>query len=117
MLFRSFKPLVSKVRQEKKIQLYITPDEEKKTEKGTRIEANLEPLNREGNLIFNEAEKDNPHMKRLEDQFKLFTLRLKYPADGPDCVEGGYRICKKKLQQLQPIVTVKAQPRSARKRV
>ena len=66
-----FKPLVSKVRQEKKIQLYITPDEEKKTEKGTRIEANLEPLNREGNLIFNEAEKDNPHMKRLEDQFKL----------------------------------------------
>ena len=37
-------------------------DEEKKTDKATRIEANLEPLNREGNLILNEAERDNPHM-------------------------------------------------------
>ena len=32
----------------KKISLYITGDEEKKTDKATRIEANLEPLNREG---------------------------------------------------------------------
>ena len=29
----------------------------------------------------NEAEKDNPHMKELEDQFKLFTLTMRYPAD------------------------------------
>ena len=41
-------------------------------------------LNREGNLIFNEAERDNPHMKRLADQFRLFNLQLTYPADGPD---------------------------------
>ena len=39
------------------------PDEDKKTDKATRIEADLEPLDREGMLIFNEAEKDNPHMK------------------------------------------------------
>ena len=95
-----FKPLVAKVRKEQPgIQLYIHPDEDRKTDKATRIEANLEPLNREGNLVFNEMEKDNPHMKRLEDQFKLFTLRLKFPADGPDCVEGGLRILKKKVQQ------------------
>lgn len=79
-----FKPLVAKVRKEHKIALHIRGDEEKKTDKATRIEANLEPLNREGNLILNEAEKDNPHMKELEDQFKLFTLSLRYPADGPD---------------------------------
>lgn len=110
-----FKPLVAKVRKEKDIQLYINPDEDRKTDKATRIEANLEPVNREGNLILNEAEKDNPHMQRLDDQFKLFTLRLKFPADGPDCVEGGLRILKKKVQQLEPVVVM--QPRGGRKRL
>lgn len=77
-----FKPLVAKVRREQKIALFIRGDEEKKTDKATRIEANLEPLNREGNLILNEAERDNPHMKELEDQFKLFTLTMRYrPMD------------------------------------
>ena len=113
-----FKPLVAKVRKEQPgIQLYIHPDEDRKTDKATRIEANLEPLNREGNLVFNEMEKDNPHMKRLEDQFKLFTLRLKFPADGPDCVEGGLRILKKKVQQLKPITVVRHNPRSNPKRL
>ena len=84
-----FRPLVAKVRKERGISLYIKGDERKKTDKATRIEANLEPLNREGHLILNEAERDNPHMKELEEQFKLFTLSLRYPADGPDAVEGG----------------------------
>ena len=97
-----FKPLVAKVRREKDVQLYIHPDEDRKTEKATRIEANLEPLNREGNLILNEAEKDNPHMKRMEDQFKLFNLQLTFPADGPDCVEGGNRILDRKLRDTEP---------------
>ena len=35
-------------------------------------------------------------MKRLEDQFKLFTPQLKAPADGPDCVEGGVQIINEK---------------------
>lgn len=83
-----FQPIVRRIRRERKISLYITGDEEKKTDKATRIEANLEPLNREGNLVLNEAEKDNPHMKRMAEQFKLFNLQLTYPADGPDCVEG-----------------------------
>lgn len=87
-----FRPLVAKVRKESGIQLYIRPDERKKTDKATRIEANLEPMNREGNLILNEAERDNPHMKELEDQFRLFSMSLKYPADGPDAVEGGNRV-------------------------
>lgn len=97
-----FQPLVRKVRREQNIDLYIHGDEDRKTDKATRIEANLEPLNREGNLIFNEQEKDNPHMKRMVDQFKLFNLQLTYPADGPDCVEGGNRVIKKKQRDLLP---------------
>lgn len=112
-----FKPLVGKVRRERNIQLYIQPDEARKTDKATRIEANLEPLNREGNLILNEAERNNPHMKRLDDQFRLFTLRLKFPADGPDCVEGGYCIIKKKIQQLVPVTVIHRNDRRNPKRL
>lgn len=103
-----FKPLVQKVRKEKGIDLYIRGDEEKKTDKATRIEANLEPVNREGNLILNQDERDNPHMKELEDQFKLFTLNLKYPADGPDAVEGGLRKLNELTASLEPPVKITA---------
>ena len=99
---QEFQPLVRKVRRERNISLYIRGDEDKKTDKATRIEANLEPMNREGNLILNAAEKDNPHMKRMEDQFKLFNLQLTFPADGPDCVEGGNRILDRKLRDTEP---------------
>jgi hypothetical protein len=105
-----FMPIVRKVRREKNISLYIRGDENKKTDKATRIEANLEPMNREGNLILNEAEKDNPHMRRLEEQFKLFTLRLDYPADGPDTVEGGNKKIDVKLRDVEPEKII---PRSA----
>ncbi|HBG39915.1 MAG TPA: hypothetical protein DDW85_00710 [Porphyromonadaceae bacterium] len=97
-----FQPLVRKARKERNISLYIRGDTDKKTDKATRIEANLEPMNREGILILNEAEKDNPHMQRLEDQFKLFTLRLDYAADGPDAVEGGNRVIDKKTRDTEP---------------
>ena len=99
-----FKPLVAKVRREQDVALFIRGDEEKKTDKATRIEANLEPLNREGNLILNEAERDNPHMKELEDQFKLFTLTMRYPADGPDAVEGANRIIDELMRRIEPPV-------------
>lgn len=98
-----FKPLVAKVRREQGVQLYIRGDEEKKTDKATRIEANLEPMNRAGNLILNEAERDNPHMKELLDQFTLFTLSLRYPADGPDAVEGGNRIIDEIQHRAEPL--------------
>jgi len=100
-----FQPLVRKVRKEKDISLYIKGDSDKKTDKATRIEANLEPMNREGNLILNEAEKDNPNMQRVEEQFKLFTLQLKAPADAPDAIEGGNRIIDKKAREIQPAQT------------
>lgn len=103
-----FKPILAKRREEKGVSLHISPDEKKKTEKATRIEANLEPLDRNGLLIFNEKEQDNPDMNRLIDQFKLFTLQLKYPADGPDCIEGANRILHDKLAELQPMSTIPA---------
>ncbi|HPH62013.1 MAG TPA: hypothetical protein PLN63_00095 [Paludibacteraceae bacterium] len=101
-----FKPIVARKRHELGIALNILPDTKKKTDKATRIEANLEPLDREGRLVFNEVYKNNPHMQRLVDQFKLFSLKLKYPADGPDCIEGALRTIEDKQRESQPTVTV-----------
>ncbi len=78
----------------------ILPDNRKKPDKFSRIEGNLEPLNRQGLLILNEAEKDNPHMKRLFEQFLLVNAQMKAPADGPDCVEGAVWIINEKMAAL-----------------
>lgn len=97
-----FIPLFAEARKRYGKIINIAPDTRKKPEKFVRIEGNLEPLNRQGNLILNEAEKGNPHMKRLEEQFKMVTPRLSAPADGPDDIEGGYFIANNKLSQLTP---------------
>jgi phage terminase large subunit-like protein len=80
-----------------KSKIIITPDERVKGHKITRIEAALEPLNRNAKLFFNLAEKDNPHMKLLEGQF----LGLSYKNnrakdDGPDAAEGAKYIIDSK---------------------
>lgn len=72
--------------------LPIMPDTRRKPDKYARIEGNLEPLNRAGNLVFNEDEAGNPHMQRLAEQFELINPQLSAPADGPDCIEGGVYI-------------------------
>jgi hypothetical protein len=76
--------------------LPISPDERKKPEKWFRIEAALEPLNRLGHLVFNIKEKDNPHMQRLETQFKTAKATSKQ-LDGPDCIEGAVFIINEKV--------------------
>jgi hypothetical protein len=76
--------------------LPVTPDDRKKPDKYFRIEGNLEPLNRLGLLILNEAERDDPHMKRLETQFKSVSPSSK-TMDGPDAVEGAVHKAKEKL--------------------
>lgn len=78
----------------------IIPDTRKKPEKFDRIEGNLEPINRRGQLILNIDEKDNPHMKRLEEQFLLINRAMKSPADGVDCIEGGVWIINQKISTL-----------------
>jgi len=94
----------------------ITPDVRVKPDKFSRIEGNLEPMNRLGNLIFNEAEKDNPHMKRLEEQFLLITPKLSAPADGPDCIEGGSWIVNNKLILLDDSQLIIGVPYTNKKR-
>lgn len=81
--------------------LSIAPDDRKKPDKYFRIEGNLEPLNRNGLLILNEAEKENPHMQRLEAQFKSVNANSK-TMDGPDAVEGAVYKLQEKLATLQP---------------
>ena len=97
-----FRPLFHKKALETGHIISIAPDIRKKPDKFSRIEGNLEPLNRQGKMIFNIAEKNNPHMERLEDQFRLFDDSLPAPSDGPDAVEGGFFIAQQKTAILKP---------------
>lgn len=101
-----FKPLIREQNEQRKDNLYIKGDGRSKMDKATRIEANLEPIDRNGMWVFNEEEKDNPHMKELREQFSLFELSLPYPADGPDCIEGCFNIINEKIKELDPGVTI-----------
>jgi hypothetical protein len=76
--------------------LPVTPDSRDKPDKWFRIEGNLEPLNRNGLLILNIEEKDNPNMKRLEAQFKSAGPNSR-TMDGPDAIEGAVQIIKNKI--------------------
>jgi hypothetical protein len=95
----------------------IAPDERKKPDKFSRIEGNLEPLNRQGRLLLNAGKKDDPHFKRLEEQFLLLTPRLSAPADGADCVEGGvWWLQRKNAAMVDGAITVHRRPEN-RKRI
>lgn len=87
---------------EKRGLMPIAPDTRAKMDKYARIEGALEPLNRQGRLVFNLEEAGNPNMQRLEEQFKLIAPRLPAPADGPDCIEGAVWQINNKLSELQP---------------
>ena len=91
-----FKPLLREENERKKDNLYIREDSRAKMDKAARIEAALEPIDREGRWIF---KKDNPHMRELIEQHKLFEMSLPYPADGPDCLEGGFTVLDRKLRE------------------
>ena len=78
-------------------------DDRKKPDKFSRIEATLEPLNRQSRLILNEDERKNPHMMRLEEQFLAIEPSLPAHDDAPDMVEGAVYIINTKLRTLAPI--------------
>jgi hypothetical protein len=99
-----FMPLIFAEGKKNGLQLYVTPDDRKKPDKFIRIEGNLEPLNRNGKLILNIAEKENPHMKRLEEQFKAVDPTLSSDVGGPDAVEGAHWIYQRKITSLEPPV-------------
>ncbi len=96
------RPLILTKGKEEGSVLNITPDDRAKPDKFFRIEGNLEPKNRMGLLILNIAEKDNPHMKRLEAQFKSVAPNSK-TMDAPDAVEGAVWIIDNKLKVWEPI--------------
>jgi hypothetical protein len=88
--------------------MYVRGDEREKPDKWVRIESNLEPLNRLGKLVLNIDEKDDPHMQRLEAQFKNAKATSKI-LDGPDCTEGGIYKAKEQTALLEadkPMETV-----------
>lgn len=97
--------------------LGITPDTRAKPDKFSRIEGNLQPLNDAGRLILNEAMKENPHFKRLEEQFLLINPQMKSPADGPDCIEGAIWKINEKFRLLTPDSIVVGQHSRNRKRI
>ncbi len=81
------KPLLEKFRIENGFKIPLREDKRKKADKYERIEA-MADENNEGDIIFNEDEKDNPMMAEMEDQWFGVSAESK-EMDGPDCVEGG----------------------------
>lgn len=91
-----FVPLAAKLRKETGMNITITPDTEPKADKGIRIEADLEPISREGRLIFNIDQQNDPHMQELVNEAKFFAVHLPYHADGLDCIQGAKQSAQKK---------------------
>ncbi|MGY3054374.1 hypothetical protein ACVWYG_002581 [Pedobacter sp. UYEF25] len=71
------------------ITIHPVPDPRDKPDKYHRIESTLNPLNRNGYLIFNKDLQENPHMVAMEGQFKALSPTSRAHDDGPDAVEGG----------------------------
>ncbi len=66
----------------------IMGDKRAKDEKFTRIESLLEPLHSNAKLFFNEDEKKDPGMQKLDEQFVAFAPGSRAHDDGPDATEG-----------------------------
>jgi hypothetical protein len=71
-----------------KVTLPLMADERVKPEKFFRIEALLEPLNRNERLWFNDLYRDSEHMRHTEAQFKALSPTSRAHDDAPDAVEG-----------------------------
>lgn len=71
--------------------LPLRGDKRKKPDKDARIEAISGHFER-GNVVFNLAEKDGHHMKRLVEQLLNFQPGVKTHKDGPDALEGAIHI-------------------------
>ena len=80
------KPLLEKYRKEHGIKLPVREDKRRKADKFERLE-NMVDDNNDGNIIFNQEEKENPMMIEMEDQW-LGVSKESKEMDGPDAVEG-----------------------------
>lgn len=93
-------PLINKISKDYGYRLPIIPDKRRKPDKFYRIEGTLEPLNRLGNLIFNEQEKDNPYMVRMKEQMINVSPTCK-EMDGPDLLEGGVWLLQNRIVKAE----------------
>lgn len=89
-------PLINQLSKNYGFRLPIIPDKRRKPEKFYRIEGTLEPLNRLGNLIFNEKEKETPYMKRMNEQMINVSPSCK-EMDGADLLEGGVWLLQNRI--------------------
>lgn len=87
-------PEIKKRARVRKKRLPISKDERIKPDKFFRIEGTLEPIHRDGDLVFDEKLKDTPDMERMEDQMLDVSENSK-TMDGPDALEGAVQ----KLQE------------------
>lgn len=83
--------------------LPLRGDKRKKPEKDARIESISGHFER-GNVVFNAAEKENHHMKRLVTQTLNFQPGVKSHKDGPDALEGAIHILHGAAASAGPIV-------------
>lgn len=72
-------------------------DERSKPDKFYRIEANLEPINRAGKLIFNQELEGSEDMDNTEGQFLALSPTSRANDDAPDAVEGGKWVLDSKI--------------------
>ncbi|MRM86594.1 hypothetical protein D1002_12120, partial [Riemerella anatipestifer] len=87
---------IKKANKRYNITLPLKADERKKPEKFYRIESNLEPLNRNGKLIFNEELKGREDMKEADFQFLALSPKSRAHDDAPDACEGAIWIINHK---------------------
>jgi hypothetical protein len=90
-------------------------DTTKKGEKWFRIEADLEPLVRLKQLVFNIEEQNDPDMLRMQSQFITATPHSK-ELGGPDAIQGAVKKMQEKLIQTMPgnFILGKRKPHSKR---
>jgi hypothetical protein len=94
--------------------LSVSKDDTDKGPKFQRIEGDLEPLHRNGDLVFNKEEENNSGMKTLIEQFEALDPLLSAHDDGPDATQGAYALANNKLRIL-PKVEVGKTKRSKHK--
>jgi hypothetical protein len=94
--------------------IVVSGDKRKKLDKFSRIESALQPLNDNGRLWLNEAEKENPSMMVLEEQFKALQPKSKAHDDGPDATEGAKQIIDEKYFEAAPAIIGKRQVNNKR---
>lgn len=98
------KPMINDFSKRKKKRLNVSPDKRNKPDKFFRIEGTLEPIHRDGDLVFDEKLKDTPDMERMENQMLDVSPNSKN-MDGPDALEGGIFKLQERQHQAETTYT------------